>query len=742
MTGFAQLLCGWAMVTLESSGTGVGVVARSGNWPAALGSTTRELGSLVSWDGSPASPEAFALEFTVVRGLAVAVLKTPANDRPGTCVAHLVAGGRGTLDGATTLSLYDAGRFRTSLDDAELPTDRWPPLPNSVEHSPAVTAAADAYLDLDWLPALLGYTLAHLAGRGPAIELHVESGTDAVAMLRALYGLLPRNSLRDLTFCTSSTPSSAPAAITAVTRDSPAPPGGARRIVTPGDPGDESDPFVLLGQRIIGHRRAGVTLPESLSTADEIGHWCYRRHLRALDPAELDDDHLAEVITDPELHPDWLRDHAVAGRAVRLAIGRPSVAQALARLDHHPSVRRTFEQVLSDRVLADGRDRTRTVEAARQLGIDLSAALATSAWHRLESGTAPLTSSDAESVWPRLQRGWATGEAEQRRIVAAHLLRHRALREQAIGSRDRALVYAALSAEVDDPGTHTGDSRILRQAMHTNLGIVAQLVVNVSCTGRDRYALEQILACAPADLLPTLLAEATRYPAIDATALLKALTLSRSEPAELVAALRPAWRTLRKTLDLPEPIEALVVLAVPAPVDDQQRDGLRLPRRAFGWSRQRGTWSRAELSALLRTPADEPLEAESPTGTLSAALTADLEFVVSTLVSRSRTSDAVPALRRILALTPTDQLPALVTACARQWDMPSSTLLQAVAALDLPAADLTETLTGGWPWLRTRLDLPRAMTALLVLDPADSLPPAASLMPQEQDSRRAWQFWR
>ncbi|MFD9615516.1 hypothetical protein ACFWWS_39795, partial [Streptomyces sp. NPDC059083] len=196
------------------------------------------------------------------------------------------------------------------------------------------------------------------------------------------------------------------------------------------------------------------------------------------------------------------------------------------------------------------------------------------------------------------------------------------------------------------------------------------------------------------------------------------------------------------TLNLPEPIEALVVLAVPAPADDQQRDGLRVPRRAFGWSRQRGTWSRAELTTLLCTPADEPLAAESPTGTLSAALTADIEFVVSALVSRSRTPDAVPALRRILALTPTDQLPTLVTACARQWDMPSSTLLQAVAALDLPPADLTETLTGGWPWLRTRLDLPQAMTALLVLDPADSLPPAATLIPQEQDSRRAWQFWR
>ncbi|MFJ9369762.1 hypothetical protein ACIRRA_35855 [Nocardia sp. NPDC101769] len=742
MTGFAQLLCGWAMVTLESSGTGVGVVARSGNWPAALGSTTRELGSLVTWDGSPAPPEAFALEFTVVRGLAVAVLKTPANDRPGTCVTHLVASGHGTLDGAMTLSIYDAGRFRTSLDDAEFPTDHWPPLPNSVEDSPAVTAAADAYLDLDWLPALLGYTLAHLAGRGPAIELHVESGADAVAMLRALYGLLPRNSLRDLTFCTSSTPSSAPVAITAVTRDSPAPPGGARRIVTPGDPGDESDPFVLLGQQIIGHRRAGVTLPESLSTADEIGHWCYRRHLRTLGPAELDDDHLAEVITDPELNPDWLRDDTVAGRAVRLAIGRPSVAKALARLDHRPSVRRTFEQVLTDRVLTDGRDRTRTVEVARQLGIDLSAALATSAWQRLESGTAPLTSADAESVWPRLQRDWATGEVEHRRIVAAHLLRHRALREHAIGSRDRALVYEALSAEVDDPGTHTGGSRILRQAVYTNLGIVAQLVVNISCNGRDRYALEQILACAPADLLPTLLAEATRYPAIDARAVLKALTLTRSEPAELVTALRPAWRTLRKTLDLPEPIEALVVLAIPAPPDDQQRDALRPPRRAFGWSRQRGTWSRAEISALLRTPAEEPLEAESPTETLSAALTADLEFVVSALVSRSRAPDAVPALRRILALTPSEQLPTLVTACARQWDMPPSTLLATVAALDLPPADLTGTLAGGWPWLRTRLDLPQAIASLLTLDPSDSLPPATKPITHEPDSRRAWQFWR
>ncbi|MGV9662864.1 hypothetical protein [Nocardia niigatensis] len=742
MTEFAQLLCGWAMVTLESSGTGVGVVARSGNWPAALGSTTRELGSLVTWDGSPVPREAFALEFTVVRGLAVAALKTPSNDRPGTCVTHLVAGGRGTLDGATALSLYDAGHFRASLDDPGFPTDQWPPLPNSVEHSPAVTAAADAFLELDWVPALLGYTLAHLAGRGPAVELHVESGTDAIAMLRALYGLLPRKSLRDLTFCTSSTPSTDSVAITAVTRDSAAPPGGARRIVTPGDPGDESDPFVLLGQQIIGHRRAGVILPESLSTADEIGHWCYRRHLRALGPAELDDDHLAEVITDPELNPDWLRDDAVAARAVRLAIGRPRVTKALARLDLRPSVRRTFEQVLTDRVLSDDRDRTRTVEVARQLGVDLSEALATSAWRRLESGNAPLTSADADSVWPRLQKDWATGEVEHRRGIAAHLLRHRALREHAIDSRDRALVYEALSAEVDDPGAHAGGSRILRQAMHTNLGIVAQLLVNVSSDQRDRYALEQILACAPAGQLPALLAEAGRYPALNAAALMKALTLSSSEPAELVTALRPAWRTLRKTLGLPEPIEALVVLATPSPADTADRDGLRPPRKPFGWARNRATWSRAELSALLRTPADEPLEADSPTETLAAALTADLEFVVSTLVSRSRAPDAVPALRRILALTPDEQLPTLVTACARQWDMPPSTLLHAVAALDLPPADLTETLAGAWPWLRTRLDLPQAIAPLLVLDLSDSLPPAAKPLTQDADSRRGWQFWR
>ncbi|MEC3952618.1 hypothetical protein VMT65_06210 [Nocardia sp. CDC153] len=735
MTGLAQLLCGWAVVNLESSGTGVGVVARSGNWPAALGSTTRELGKLVTWDGVPTSPEAFALEFTLARGLAVGVLKTPSNARPGTCVAHVVAGERGVMDGAKTLALYDSGRFLTTLDDPGYPTDRWDTLPDSPhDNDSGFDAAADAYLDLDWLAPLLGYTLAHLAGRGPAVELRVEHATDALAMLRALYGILPRNSLRDLTFSTASTPTSHHA-ITAVTRDSHHPATGERRIVTPGDRGDESDPFVQLGRQIIGNRRAGVRLPETLSTAEEIGTWCYRRHLRAMSPVELDDDRLAEVITDPDLSPDWFQDKTVATRAVRLALGRPGVARALARVDHHPSVRKTFEKVLTDTVMADTRDRARTAEVARQLGFDLSEAVVAAARRRLETG--PLSATDAAAVWPRLHDDWATGSHKRRQVIAGYLTRHRTLRAHALGSRDRALLHRALRAEVDDPGVPTASSHLLRTAMHSQLAIVAQVAVDVACDGRDRYALDQILACAPPERLPALIAECARYPALDAITLMKALTLSRSDPAELVDALYPAWRDLRRRLGLPEPIEELVVLdasdSTPRPAASRSR------RRGFG-RRNGRDWSHSDLTALLES-ADEPLLFEDARETLSAALHSDLDYVVDRLIARTRAADGPQVLHRILATTPPDQLPTLITACARQWDLPPTVLLHAVAALDLPPDDLAQTLSGGWPWLRVRLDLPQSIAPLLTLSPPEDRTDAWNSLPRERESPR-WQFWR
>ncbi|MGW4247548.1 hypothetical protein [Nocardia sp. NPDC004722] len=733
MTGFAQLLCGWAVVTLESSGTGVGVVARSGNWPAALGSTTRELGGLISWDGLPAAPDALALEFTLVRGLAVALLKTPSNARPGTCVTHLVTGERGALDGATALRLYDAGAFRATLDDPGYPTDRWDTLPKPPEHN-GFDSAADAYLELEWLPALLGYTLAHLSGRGPALELRVEHGTDAVAMLRALYGMLPRNSLRNLTFCTSDTPSSDCAIIT-VTGDGRTP-AGARRIVTPGDPGDESDPFVQLGRQLVGHRRAGVTPPETLGTAQEIGQWCYRLHLRALGPDELDDDHLAEVITDPDLNPEWLHDRALATRAVQLAIGRPSVARALARMEHRPGVRKTFEKVLTERVVNDTRDRTHTVEVARQLGFDLTEVVADAARRRLEGSHGQLSATDAAVVWPRLHTEWITGNPKRRQAIGGYLIRHRALREHALGSRDRALVHKALRAEVDDQGVPTGSSHLLRNAMYAHLGIVAQVAVDVACDGRDRYALEQILTCAPPDRLPALVAECARYPALDGVDLMRALTLTRADPVDLAEALRPGWRDLRRALELPESIEALVVLDAAPARDDTPRGGIKLPRKGFG-RRNGKDWSPADLSALLRSP-DEPMDFDGARETMSAALNSDPEYVVDRLVSRTRSADGGPILRRVLAVAPPDQLPALVTACARHWDMPPATLLDALAALELPPAELAEALSGGWPWLRNRLDLPQAVATLLTLDASQTW----NSTPREQDSRRGWQFWR
>ncbi|WP_405484554.1 hypothetical protein [Nocardia sp. NBC_00511] len=736
MTAFAQLLCGWAVVNLESSGTGVGVVARSGNWPPALGSTTRELGALVTWNGVPAPPEAFALEFIRARNLAVAVMKTPSNARPGTCVAHLIAGEPRDFDGATALGLFDSGLFRTHLDDPGFPTDQWTPLTDQVDSEAALIAAVDAYLDLEWLPALLGYTLAHLAGRGPAIELHVEGAHDALAMLRALYGMLPRKALRDLTFCTSSGPSLESVAITAVTRQSPATGSGARRVVTPGDRGDESDTFVRLGQQITELRRAGVELPETLAAADEIGQWCFRRHLRTLGPAELDDDRMAEVIADPELSPDWFADPAVATRAVHLAVGRPTVAKSLARIDHRPDVRRKFESALTETIRGDTREQSRVIEVARQLGFDLDGVVADAAWQRLESGSGPLTAADAKAVWPKLRKYWVSGNPGRRRRVSEYLLRHQTLREQAIGSRDRALVYDTLSAEVDDPAVHTGNSRLLRTAMQSQLGIVAQLVVNVSTSGRDRYALEQILGCAPADRLPALIAECARYPALAGGELMKALTLTVAEPADLAAALRPAWPRLRKSLGLPETIETLVVLD--AAGDDGSRNGAR--RKTFGRNRGRIGWDREEVAAILRMAVDDRHVLEDTREILSAAIHSDPDYVATCLAEHSRSGDTV--LKRVLATTPADQLPALVTACARHWELEPFALLRAVAALDLEPGPLVEVLGGGWPWLRTRLDVPQVVTKLLVLDATEADPATLKTVAFETESRRGWQFWR
>ncbi|GAB0107762.1 hypothetical protein JMUB6875_67610 [Nocardia sp. JMUB6875] len=739
MTDFAQLLCGWAVVNLESSGTGVGVVARSGNWPAALGYTTRELGSLVTWDGTPASPDAFALEFMLVRGLAVAVLKTPSNARPGTCVAHLVAGERGALDGAMALSLYDSGRFRTALDDPGFPTDRWDALSKPLEdNSFAFTAAAEAYLELDWLPPLLGYSLARLAGRGPAVELHVEHGSDALAMLRAVYGMLPRNTLQGLTFRTSAAPGPE-VAISAVTRDGPGPAAGERRIVTPGDRGNESDPFVQLGQQIVDFRRAGITLPENLTTAEEIGQWCYRRRLRALAPNELDDDRLAEVIADPEIGPEWFHDKTVATRAIRLALERPSVAMSLARLDHRPGVRRTFEEVLTDRVMHDARDPGHTLEVARQLGFDLSEVVVKAARRRLDTGHG-LSTADAAAVWPRLHDEWATGNHKRRQMIANYLTQHRTLRDYAAVSRDRALAHRAIRAEVDDPAVPTGSSHLLRTAMQTNLTVVAQVAVDVACDGRDRYALEQILSCAPPDRLPVLVAECARYPALPATDLMRALTLTRSDPDDLVEALRPAWHHLRRTLGLPEQIESLVVLSTAPAPENGQRGGIRLPHLGFG-RRNGKDHSLADLSALLHSP-EEAIAFDEAREILGNALHSDLDQVVTSLVSRTRSPDGPQVLQRILATTPPDRLPALVAACARQWDLPATTLMHALAALDLPLAELTEALTDAWPWLRTRLDLPQVIAPLLTLLPPDGSPQAWHSLAREQDSRRSWQFWR
>ncbi|MFC9999943.1 hypothetical protein [Nocardia sp. NPDC127526] len=736
MTGFPQLLCGWALVNLESSGAGVGVVARSGNWPAALGSTSRELGGLVSPPVGEQTADSFALEFTIANGLAVAGLKTPSDARPGTCVTHLIAGEPGMLDGATALALFESGGFVTALNGSVSPTEHWHSAPPPDGDSCAATA--DAMLGQPWLPVLIGAVLAHLAGQGPAIALHVEHTDDAVTMLKALYGILPRNTLRELTFATSEPYSPETPAIAAVIGGAAVPPPD-RRIIAPESSTDGTDTYPAVGRAIVEHRRAGITLPDTIATVHQIREWCYHQHLRTVDPILLDDAQLTQVITDPDLTADWFTDDLIARRAIALAIERPSVARALAEIEHHPATRADFEQALTEHIMT-GRDHTRATQIADQLGFDLGAVVVAAAWQRLNSGT--LAPGDAEIIWPQLHQDWATGEAAERDQVMHHLRHHRTLRDLAIGAHDRFLVYETIRAEIGDPAVHAGNSRVLHTAMYTQLPILAQFMVNVSAAARDRYVLEQLLACAPNDRLPALIAECARYPALDAPELLEALTMTRAEPEELVAVLRPGWKSLRTFLDLPHPIEVLTVLDAAAPDEQRGRSGrFRLSRSPFQRAR-RSSWTQAEVSAIFHTAAAEPAVVEEHAELLRAAIDSDIEFVATCMADHSHAPTGAAVLHQVLACTSRDRLPALLTAAAQHRDIEPFTLLDAAAALDLDAADLVAALDGAWPHLRTRLDLPRRIATLLVLDPAAAEP--ARLRPLESASkpRRRAQFWR
>ncbi|WP_405135248.1 hypothetical protein [Nocardia sp. NBC_01388] len=732
MTGFPQLLCGWALVNLESSGAGVGVVARSGNWPAALGSTVRELGSLVTLpDGEySATPESFVLEFRIARGLAVAGLKTPSEVRPGTCVTHLIAGERGALDGITALRLHESGELLTSLNGSVSPTEHWPLADPAPETDERIFAAETlAALADPWLPALVGAVLAHLAGQGPGVTLHVAGPRDAVTMLQALYGILPRDTLRELTFSTGpGQPSEAPSIVTVIGRDTPAP---DRVTINPDSSTEESaDTYPNLGRTIVEHRRAGVVLPAELATVHDIRQWCYQQHLRTVDPALLDDAQLVQVITDPGLAPEWFDNTTVARRAIRLALDKTAVTTALVQLDHLPSVRTAFEQTLIECVMNDNRRRNRATQVAHQLGFDISAVVTASAFQRLETGT--LTASDAKTVWPQLQHDWSTGETADRSLVVERLHQHRALREFTIGSRDRALVYETVRAEINDPAVHTGSSQLLRSAMYTHLPIVAQLMVNASCTSRDRYLLDQLMACAPADRLAPLITECMRYAGVDAFELMKAVTIVRSEPAELVEALQPAWASLRRTLGLPEAVESLTVLEAEQPEPARSR----LRHSMFQRSRNRGHWTKTEVSGIIHAAADDPLVIEENFEILRAAIDSDMEFVAVCMAGRSATAEGEVVLHQILGCTSREQLPALITACAQQRDLEPLTLLRAICALE-PAPDaLAAMLSGGWPHLRTHLDLPRRIANLVSLDPTAAHPPRLQPLDRPKKARR------
>ncbi|MEU0543649.1 hypothetical protein ABZ319_27645 [Nocardia sp. NPDC005978] len=730
MTGFAQLVCGWALVNLESSGAGVGVVARSGNWPAALGSTVRELGPLVTpVENAPG----FVLEFTLARGLAVAGLKTPSEVRPGTCVTHLVAGDRGALDGSIALQLFESGALVTSLQDGVSPTEHWPAA--DVEPDGQLFAgAATASIDQPWLPVLVGAVLARLAEQGPPIALHVEQVRDAVTMLKALYGVLPRNLLRELTFSTGPELSSeTPAITTVVGWETPLP--GGRHAINPDSAIEAStETYPRLGRDIVAHRRAGLAVPATLRSVHDLRQWCYQQHLRTVEPALLDDGQLARVITDPTLSPDWFVDETVARRAVHLAIDNSEVATALAAIDHHAVVRNTFERTLTDYVLADARGHSRATRVAEQLGFDISAVVVESSFRRLENGT--LSATDAKTVWPQLKKSWTTGENEERNQILEHVRRHRALREHSIASPDRFLVYETIRAEIGDPAVHTGSSQLLRSAMHSHLPIIAQLLVNISCNSRDRYVLEQILACAPDDQLPRLVAECSKYQAVDAFELMKAVTLVKAEPEELAAALKPAWRQLRRSLGLPEALEVVTTLdaAAATPASGGARFALLLNR--FGRTRDNGLWSKAEVAGILRAAVDDRLVIDEHFEILNAAIAADIDYVAGCMAERSQAPTGAAILAQVLVNAPHDRLPALITACAAHPDINPHALMRAACALDLDSPALVELLTPAWPHLRQHLNLPHRVADLLTLDPAAAHPPRLQPLPAPPKPRR------
>ncbi|MGX1805439.1 GAP1-M domain-containing protein [Nocardia sp. NPDC055321] len=730
MTGYAQLVCGWALVNLESSGAGVGVVARSGNWPAALGSTVRELGQLVSpVENAPG----FVLEFTLARGIAVAGLKTPSEVRPGTCVTHLVAGERGAFDGGVALRLFESGALVTSLQDGVSPTEHWPAAAAEPDET-LFEGAAAASQEQPWLPVLVGAVLALLAGQGPPIALHVEQVRDSVTMLKALYGVLPRHLLRELTFSTGPEYSpEAPAISTVVGWDTPLPAG--RHAINPDSYVEaDAETYPRLGRDIVAHRRAGLAVPATLRSVHDVRQWCYQQHLRTVEPALLDDGQLVRVITDPTLGPDWFIEQAVARRAVTLAIDNPEVAAALAAIDHHTVVLNTFEKTLTDYVLADARGHARATRVAEQLGFDISAVVVESSFRRLENGS--LSASDAKVVWPQLKKDWATGETEERNRILDQVRRHRALREHAIASPDRFLVYETIRAEISDPAVHTGSSQLLRSAMHSHLAIVAQLLVNVSCNSRDRYVLEQILACAPDDQLPRLVAECAKYQAVDAFELMKAVTLVKAEPEELVAALKPAWRRLRGCLGLPEALEAVTTLdASPAtPAATANRFGLRL--NVFNRNRTDGLWSKAEVAGILRAAVDDRLVIEEHFEILNAAIAADIDYVAGCMAERSQSTSGAAILAQVLTCAPHDRLPALVTACARHENINPHALMRATCALDLDSPALVDLLTPAWPHLRRHLNLPHRVADILTLDPAAAHPPRLQPLPTPPKPRR------
>ncbi|MFC6011062.1 hypothetical protein [Nocardia lasii] len=503
---FPQLISGWARATLDSSGAGVGVVARSANWPDELGRTARELGPMVTLVADAAQP--FAFEFTLGRGVAVVGVKSPSRARPGTCVSHLVAGDPAVLDGYTALQLYAAEVFvrELSSEDPMTPTDRLAPLIWS-GRAPGFADTVAAIVDRGWLPALIDAVLAQADSGGPDLELCVAGLAEGIAMLRAVYEVLPRALLGELTFAAGATPvppsGSGPIIVVSV-RPARASDSGRRRIC-PDEPGAPAG----LGATIVRAWKTGVALPDRLDSVGDIQRWLDRRALRRLDPTTLDARQLRLVLTDPDLPTQWRDQEGVVGAILTAALADSVPADVLSRFVAAPPLRERVERDLNAGIDSGryGREHARTI--GTRLGLDTATLLGRAISATLDRG-APISTTDAVDVWPLLIHQWNLDGAPRRR-VGDHLRTHPVLRVHAVRAGSDSLFEAGVRAELDDPRT-SAPSTVLAEAVSTQPRRTVDLLVQRATGSRSTRAilgpdLDLVLRSAPSPSIARLVTD-------------------------------------------------------------------------------------------------------------------------------------------------------------------------------------------------------------------------------------------